>query len=162
MLRRSSFGVIIWGVTLGVTLSHFEGGTPYRNSHRCMAWGEQQTSSSSIPRPLPLQWQVSARGSVAVPGWRGMERLWWPRAGPGVQQGRGGPPRLPSLLLPAWDTRAGRWPFGQGSDPGIAMLLALEFCNGYANGAVRGHTYTAAGRVGGSLWLPSEFALRVG
>lgn len=40
------------------------------------------------------------------------------------------------------------------------MLLALVFCNGYANGAVRGHTYTAAGRVGGFLWLASKFALR--
>lgn len=68
-----------------------------------------------------------------------MERLsgtGWPRAGPGVQKGRGVAPCLPSLLLPAWDTRVGRCPVGQGSDPGIAVLLALVFCNGYANGAV--------------------------
>lgn len=67
-----------------------------------------------------------------------------------------------ALLSPAWDTRVGRCPIGQGNDPGIAMLLALVFCNSYANGTVRGHTYAAAGHVGGFLWLPSKFVLRVG
>lgn len=85
-------------MTLGVTPSHFEGDTPHKNSRQCMGWGQQQTSSSSIPRPLPGQWQVSARGTVAVPGWRGMKSLpdiGWPRAGPGVQQGYGGALHLP-------------------------------------------------------------------
>lgn len=77
-----------------------------------------------------------------LPGTKHLSGAGLARSRPSVCQGCGG--HLWRPLGP--DVRWGRCPAGQGGDPGIATLLGPVFCNGYANGSVRGYTYTGHAR----------------
>lgn len=129
---------LLWGHLLGVTQ-----GVPCRESpSECRAGAGGSEPAAATPGHPPCQRQVSPGGTAAEAGWPGDEVLVW--CGAGLEQAQvSGRAVVGTLapLLPVQDTWVGRCPVGQGSDPGVAMLLVPTFCNGYANGSVHRHTY---------------------